>query len=201
MNLLLSLSFVTLLTVFNQTAFGQSKIDHHFEDFFYSKEISSRHCGENISKFMKYLGNKNLNIHDQVTIVYMESPQHAWSFGDVMAVKARWGKVHSNGIMHSNFYFHVFAIYDGRAFDFTFEDRPTILNVNDYLYAMYVPDEGFMPYGSSFSTRGLGATYKPSYAIEELKQSVFTLMKTDKFGNFTVVGSKLKFKEVFKDFE
>jgi hypothetical protein len=188
--------FIFLFIFSSQTLWGQSDFNKHFKNFYYSSEISARHCGENISAFMRYLTRQKFQDHKSILIVSMTSPGNPWSFGNVVTLNSRWGNAIENHF-HHNYAFHVFAIYKGHAYDFTFAQEPKILPTKEYLKEMYIPHKPILLYGESFRVRGMGPEYNEKHAMDELNQSEFKLFNTDSRGTFNLVQESASYQELF----
>lgn len=170
------------------------KIDDAFRYFFTNGELSARHCGENTARFMRFLADRNIDIHEDIMIVKMNSENNSWSFGNIIALEARWGNV-IDQYRHQNYQFHYFSIYQGRVYDFSFATVPTILSFNEYLKRMFIPAKPVEIYGSDFRIRGMGPAYTKEYALEELNDSSFNVYRTDKNGRFQIVNENLRLQD------
>jgi hypothetical protein len=111
-------------------------IDTAYEEFYNSDVISSNHCGRNIQSFLKYLDEEKVE-YKSAYVVSIHEPFAALNHFD-----ARWGSKESyeNGEFYfrSNWYFHVFAVIDGRAYDFSQAGMKSLL-LKDYLNLSYLP--------------------------------------------------------------
>lgn len=197
------MKFFLLLFVlaFNITTYANSSIKKLFSDYFYHIDLSARHCGQNISNFVKYLSKNNFQDIKGITIVSMTSPNNPWSFGNVVAMQARWSGKNNGIYSHFNYAFHVFAIHQGEVYDFSFMEEPTVLPLDRYLSTMYIPPVAFAINGSSFRTRGMGPLYTPSHALTELKDSSFKIFNTNNKGDYIDTQISLSYSELLNEFD
>lgn len=172
--------------VFTQIAIAN--IDSIFSEFYYSPQISSLHCGRNISLFIKQLSASGYDIND-IKVLSITAQYQPWSFGRVVAVNARWGNL-NNGNFHQNWDFHVIAIIDKKVYDFSFNQTPLILDINQYLLSMFIPKVPFEINGSSFRVGGEGPFYKAEHAMLGLEHYQVKVMTSDKNGKFTTLIEK-----------
>lgn len=124
---------ILLLISFNLFA---SDITSAYKEFYNSSVISSNHCGLNTQAFLQYLDEKEVK-YDKAFVVSIHEPFAALNHFD-----ARWGskEFYQNGNMYfrSNWYFHVFAVIDGKAYDFSqagMKSQP----LKEYLELSYLP--------------------------------------------------------------
>jgi hypothetical protein len=114
-----------------------NNVSNAFKQFYNNDLISSRHCGKNIHYFLNYLDEQNIT-YKSAHVVSIHEPVHA----GVRHFDARWGSKGSykNGITYSasNWYFHVFAVIDGIAYDFSQKGMKT-QNLSKYLKSAYLP--------------------------------------------------------------
>src|SRR5690606_308911 len=107
-----------------------------FVKFYDNEVIGSRHCGVNTQKFLLFLEEEKVSFEKGYVVSVHDDFMHLNHFD------ARWGsqEEYANGIPYrrSNWYFHVFAILDGKAFDFS-QQGPTVLPLNQYLRQSYLP--------------------------------------------------------------
>ncbi len=178
---------------------SNASIPERFEEFFYSPEISSRHCGNNISHFIKYLFQKGEAVKN-INVISITAPDHDWSFGRVVAVNSRWGtKIESS--LHQNWSFHVVAIIDGFVYDFSFNEQPLILPLKKYMQQMFVPKSPFAINGETFRVRGQGPYYTSAHATSELAKFKFKTFSTDSRGVFTAIESEISFNDFMNKFD
>jgi hypothetical protein len=153
--------------------------EQEFDDFYYSDQLSSRHCGVNTAKFIKYLSNFDVKESSIYTVV-ITAPGNRWGFGRVLAVNSRWGKS-INGNYHENWMFHVVTVIDGDVYDFSFNKNPLILSLAEYINKMFIPKNPFMPYGKTFSIANSGPWFTRSAALDELDSYEFDVYKTKNY--------------------
>jgi hypothetical protein len=169
--------------------FAFANIDQIFSEFYYSPEISSRHCGRNISNFIKELAKLGYE-HKDIRILYITAPYHPWSFGRVVAVNSRWGNL-IDGNAHQNWEFHVIALIDKKAYDFSFNDSPKILNFNEYLESMFIPKNQFAINGETFRVRDEGPYYNSTHAKKELPHYRVKIFQSDKNGVLNAISEEM----------
>lgn len=113
-----------------------ANVNNAFKAFYFNEKISFNHCGKNIQHFLKYLEEKNVT-YNSGYVVSLHEPM-----GSLHHFDARWGKVekYKNGIEYSrsNWYFHVFLVIDGVAYDFSQAGVRT-QPLKDYLITSYLP--------------------------------------------------------------
>jgi hypothetical protein len=177
---------------------SQAGMTERFAEYYFSNELSSRHCGANVSNFIKYLSQKGESTQG-ITIVSMRAPDHSWSFGRVVAVNSRWGTAVGT-VYHQNWEFHVIAIKNGKVYDFSFNDTPKVLPLNQYMQEMFIPSAGFEINGSTFSVRGEGPVYTPAHAQKELYHYEFKLMSTNASGAFTTLETEVSYSDLMSKF-
>ncbi len=139
------------------------EIEREFTDFYYSNQISSRHCGRNISNFVKHLESKKIDT-SEIDVIKITAEATVWGFGKIIALNSRWGRELS-GHFVENWGFHVIATYRGQVLDFSFGKEPSLLSMDEYLERMFIASEPLLLYGSTFRIRGEG----PYYSIEQSK--------------------------------
>jgi hypothetical protein len=176
-------------------------IKEDFEKFYYSDILSSRHCGQNISHFMQFLDQQG-NFREDIVVLSFSAPQHSWSFGLLPALNSRWGRTY-DGYRRDNWSFHVIAVIDGLVYDFSYNDRPTLIPLKDYLHDMFIPNESFMINGDTFRVRGQGPYYTTEHALAELPYFRFRVLSPDHKGNFTEIERNLTTADIMQrlDFE
>jgi hypothetical protein len=107
-----------------------------YKEFYDSPEISSNHCGVNIQKFLQYLKDEGVKYNSGYVVSIHED------FAALNHFDARWGSrsYYENGdeYFRSNWYFHVFAVIDGKAYDFS-QRGPKAQRLKDYLNTAYIP--------------------------------------------------------------
>lgn len=176
--------------------YASAGIANHFVDFFYHEQISSRHCGKNISDFMKYLNQKGESLQD-FSIITITAPHHIWSFGNVVALNSRWG-TEKEGILHENWAFHVIAVHRGKVYDFSFNQTPLILPLRMYMQKMFIPKKSFAINGDTFRVRGKGPIYTAQDALEELQHYRFKILLTDSSGVFKEIENEVSYSNFMK---
>jgi hypothetical protein len=129
------LSICLLLFTIQSVAFASS-VNQAFIDFFYSEEISPIHCGVNTQKFLKYLVDNNIKYETGFVVSAHQD------YLTLNHFEARWGtnEDYENGVPYkrANYYFHVFAVIDGYAYDFS-QIGPTVSPLKEYLEKVYLP--------------------------------------------------------------
>ena len=124
---------ILLLVSFNVLA---KDITTAFEEFYNSSVISSNHCGKNTQAFLNYLDEEEVE-YKTGYVVSIHEP-----FASLNHFDARWGskEFYQNGEMYfrSNWYFHVFAVIDGVAYDFSQAGMKAQV-LKDYLSDSYLP--------------------------------------------------------------
>lgn len=112
------------------------ELEEAFEDFYDNSAIDSRHCGRNIQLFLKYLKQKKVKFKKGF-VVSLHDDNLLLNHFD-----ARWGspEKYENGEIYyrSNWYFHVFLVIDGIAFDFS-QRGPKAMPLQGYLNEAYLP--------------------------------------------------------------
>lgn len=107
-----------------------------YQEFYNSSVISSNHCGKNIQAFLNYLDEEDVQ-YNKAYVVSIHEPFAALNHFD-----ARWGskEFYQNGDMYfrSNWYFHVFAVIDGKAYDFS-QAGMKAQELKNYLNLSYLP--------------------------------------------------------------
>jgi hypothetical protein len=179
------------LFIFSNSVFAQ---ESEFKEYFYTGEISSRHCGQNTSNFIDYLGDTGYPTSDVDTLV-ITAPGNMWSFGKVLAVNSRWGK-ENEGNYHENWSFHVVSIIRGYVYDFSFNKGPLILPLIEYLNRMFIPTSPLMLYGETFRIRNRGPWFTKQDAKEELVNYRFKILKTQSNGSLDVIRKDLNLKQL-----
>lgn len=184
-----------IMTIVSFNIMAQTSINSQFEQFFYSTNISSRHCGRNIDKFIRQLKSQGFQTNEIKTVrITSHSP---WGFGMVMAMNSRWGKL-TEGNFHENWNFHIIALHEGLVYDFSFHQGPQVLPLQDYLERMYIPVKPFMPYGPTFRIQGNGPYYTPAIAKSQINSSfVFEIMEYNSRNELRTV-EKLDYNEIIK---
>lgn len=107
-----------------------------FREFYDYEKIDFNHCGVNTQLFIKYLKEQKVNYRDGY-VVSVHEP-----IGRLNHFDSRWGRLsrYENGeeYFRSNWYFHVFAVIDGIAYDFSQAGGKT-QPLNEYLTTSYIP--------------------------------------------------------------
>lgn len=128
-----ALVFMAIMVVASAKAMT---VDQAYRSFYDNSVISSRHCGKNTHHFLKYLLRNRVSF-DEAYVISVHS-----DYADVNHFDARWGSRESyqNGQQYrrANYYFHVFALIDGKAYDFSQADAKT-QELEDYLQDSYIP--------------------------------------------------------------
>ena len=179
------------LFILSSSVFAQ---ETEFKEYFYTGELSSRHCGRNTSNFIDYLGDNGYPTSEIDTLV-ITAPGNMWSFGKVLAVNSRWGK-ENEGNYHENWSFHVVSIIRGYVYDFSFNKIPLILPLGEYLNRMFVPTNPFMPYGETFRISNRGPWFTKHDAKEELVDYRFKILKAQNNGSLDVIHKGLNLEQL-----
>lgn len=182
-NLIRTLVFLLLST--QAFALSEKELKEEFEFFYYKGKLSSRHCGRNINNFILYLNERGYST-DELHTVHITGERTRWSLGRVMAINSRFGN-EIEGNFLENWYFHVVAMFKGKIYDFSFNKTPLILRAKDYLNKMFVPQNPFMPWGSSFRIGGEGPYYTPEIARDEVKFLHFKITKSNGLQTTSVI--------------
>jgi hypothetical protein len=129
--------FIVFLSfVYSTLSLANSAVDRAFEDFFADEKISSNHCGRNIHYFLNYLERRDVRYERGYVVSIHED------YGALNLFNARWGsREHyedGESYTRSNYFFHVFAVIDGKAYDFSKNFSPN-QDVIDYLTEAYLP--------------------------------------------------------------
>jgi hypothetical protein len=128
---------VTFILLFSIFAHADERVDRAFTSFFNNPVINSRLCGVNTQEFLKYLHRKGIDYSDGYVVSIHEGTAYLNHFN------ARWGSKESyqNGETYyrSNWYFHVFVVIDGKAYDFSQRDNEAF-SLKDYLENSYLPN-------------------------------------------------------------
>ena len=183
----------TLLLILSFSVLADPRIEKAFERFYFEGPISDRHCGQNISSFIQTLAKSGL-YQPSMQVISFKAPHHAWSFGNIVAVNSRWGTLKGSSY-HQNWIFHVIAILDGKVYDFSFDRKPRVIPLKQYLREMFIPKEAFAINGMSFRVRGQGPYYTPAHAEDELDYYEFKTMSVDSKGNFKELKTGLSLAE------
>lgn len=97
-------------------AIEESELEYEFAQYYYSAEISSRHCGLNIKNFVNYLLNQGHDVSG-INIVTYRAETSAWGFGRILALYARDGKLVGQNFIKT-WEFHVIALYNRESLRF-----------------------------------------------------------------------------------
>lgn len=179
---------VLIFQILISSQLALASMESLFFNFYYSPEISSLHCGRNISLFMKSLSDSGVDISD-VKILSITAGYQPWSFGRVIAVNSRWGTF-NNGNYHQNWDFHVIAIHDKKVYDFSFNQTPLVLSVGEYLESMFIPKQPFAINGETFRVGSEGPLFNANHARMGLDYNLVKVMRSDKKGKFTTLIEK-----------
>lgn len=111
-------------------------VDEAYSKFYENELIDSNHCGANIHHFLNYLEQENV-FYSSGYVVSLHD-----DFGSLNHFDARWGDSESyedgEAYIRDNWYFHVFVIIDGLAYDFS-QRYTTDQLALDYLSTAYIP--------------------------------------------------------------
>lgn len=124
---------IALLTTIHANAMS---VKDAFRSFYNDSKISSNHCGQNIHYFIQYLKRNNVRFNSGYVVSLHDD------FAALNHFDARWGSKETfaeGGVYYrSNWYFHVFAVIDGVAYDFSQREMQT-QELEDYLMKAYIP--------------------------------------------------------------
>ena len=130
------IKLITTLSLLLSLCVQASSIKNAFKEFYDDSQISSRHCGRNIHYFLNYLKDKRINYKSGYVVSIHED------VGALNHFDARWGSkeeyAQGGSYYRSNWYFHVFAVIDGVAYDFSQRGAKTT-SVKTYLEDAYLP--------------------------------------------------------------
>lgn len=117
-------------------ASANTRIDQEFTRFYQSERLASNKCGVNIKYFLSHLKSKNIDLTGGYVVSIHED------MGPLNHFEGRWGRpdTDENGVSYnrSNWYFHVFAVIDGMAYDFGHESNQA-MPLAEYLKRSYIP--------------------------------------------------------------
>lgn len=126
---------VLILLLFLNVVYANS-VNEAFRTFYESKMIDYNHCGLNIQNFLKFLKENNVQYREGYVVSVHDD------FANLNHFDARWSNSQSyeNGKVYfrKNWYFHVFVVIDGIAYDFSQKDAKT-QDLDTYLMSSYVP--------------------------------------------------------------
>ena len=130
------LLFLSLLHYSVITRASDSVIDKEFTNFYNSEKLVSNKCGLNIKHFLSYLKDQGIDLTGGYIVSIHED------YGMLNHFMGRWGRkeTYENGVTYnrSNWYFHVFAVINNMAYDFSHENNYA-LPLKDYLTQSYLP--------------------------------------------------------------
>ncbi len=125
--------YLLMITFF---ASANTRIDQEFTRFYQSDRLAFNKCGMNIKYFLSHLKNKNIDLTGGYVVSIHEG------MGLLNHFEGRWGRpdTYENGVSYSrsNWYFHVFAVIDGMAYDFSHESNQA-MPLAEYLKRSYIP--------------------------------------------------------------
>ena len=128
-------AILVIAFLITSSAFAKT-VQDAFIEFYDSSEINSRLCGVNTQKFIQYLKDENIS-YDKAFVVSLHEDVGALNHFD-----ARWGSKHryvsGEVFLRSNWYFHVFVVIDGIAYDFSQQGKKT-QSLQRYLETAYYP--------------------------------------------------------------
>lgn len=128
--------FAVLFLILSLNAFALTT-KQAFRQFFNNPAIDSNKCGVNTQKFLQYLQSRGVSYSRGFVVSIHED------FAALNHFDARWGskEKYQNGIPYrrSNWYFHVFAVIDGYAYDFS-QTGPKVQPLKEYLETAYLPE-------------------------------------------------------------
>jgi len=132
--LVFSISLITF--IFSSSSFAGPTPREIFLDMWDSPKISSRHCGVNTQLFLSELYKRGASFNNAYAISVHED------VGALNHFDARWGgnEQYENGETYrrANYYFHVFAVVDGKAYDFSQAGKKSS-ELEQYLKDSYIP--------------------------------------------------------------
>lgn len=128
-------SLILLFVLIFKSAYAIT-VKEAFKEFYHDDKISARHCGKNIYHFLNYLKENNVSYQFGYVVSIHEDDLSVPHFD------GRWGNKerYQNGESYvlSRWFFHVFAVIDGIAYDFSQKDLKT-LPLDQYLKISYIP--------------------------------------------------------------
>ena len=118
------------------SSYANPQVDQAFKEFYNNPKIDSNHCGLNTQYFLQYLNEKNIKFKQGFVVSLHVDQYNLYHFDP------RWGRTetYQNGIEYQrvNYGFHVFAVIEGKAYDFSQAGMKT-QPLNDYLELAYMP--------------------------------------------------------------
>jgi hypothetical protein len=111
-------------------------VEQEFNKFYSSPKLSSNKCGLNIQHFLAHLSEQGVQSKNGYVVSVHEN------YGHLNHFNARWGREesYSDGTKYnrSNWYFHVFLVIEGMAYDFSRLGKNAI-PLKQYLASSYLP--------------------------------------------------------------
>lgn len=138
-------------------------------EFYDNPVLDSRKCGQNTRYFLKYLAEKGKLAKSGYVVAVYEDSESGMAFFD-----ARWGELknYKNGEQYraAKYYFHVFAVLDGKVYDFS-QSGPKVQELKEYLKTAFLPKSTTVPdlFGSVLDKREVLNSYL------NLKMELFTI--------------------------
>lgn len=187
-----NLKYLVTLVLFYNSFLYASTVDIAYKEFFNNEIISTRHCGQNIYHFLNFLEKKKIKYKTGYVVSVHED------FGSLNLYNARWGSEESyadgENYFRSNYYFHVFAIIDGKAYDFS-KNYTEKQDAYDYIKEAYLPKKETQ----NIFFQGVKTPEKVRDEFHFLKMSIYTLDGYKKnYGENIYQGA---FIELFKYYE
>lgn len=150
-------------------------LQERFQAFYYSDQLSPRHCGRNVDRFAGALREEGI-LPEDFRVVSIKNHGGAWGWGQMLlALNSRWGQP-MGGAFVEKWYFHVVGIHDGSVYDFSYAREPTVVPIREYIETMYIVPEGkteILPYGTTFRVRGMGPAYLREHSLTEVSSMEF----------------------------
>lgn len=123
------------ILLFSNLVYATS-VNEAFKTFYENEKINYNHCGLNIQNFLKYLKENNVQYREGYVVSVHDD------FANLNHFDARWvtAQFYENGkeYYRKNWYFHVFAVIDGIAYDFSQRNART-QSLETYLMSSYIP--------------------------------------------------------------
>jgi hypothetical protein len=166
-----------------------SQVDSVFTQFYFSRTLSPRHCGQNIEGFAAELLKQGAFPAD-FRMVRITNPLGSWGMGSLISLRSRWGRK-TGGASLEIWGFHAVGLHAGKIYDLSFGSRPSPMSPAVYLESMFtVPagDLGIEPFGSTFRIRGTGPAYTRPDSLDELSTFHFEFLERSGAGEWSSAG-------------
>lgn len=127
--------FAALVCLYSFSASAET-VQEAFREFYTAPEISGNHCGQNVRHFLNYLNKREVKYRSGFVVSIYDD------YGFLHHFDARWGDeekyLNCETYLHQNWFFHVFAVIDGMAYDFS-QSGPKVQPLHEYLKTAYLP--------------------------------------------------------------